>query len=337
MGKSTLIILVVGILFSCGSNSTEELFDTITTITYNNQYDKDNRLVKVETTEQEELNVNGEYVLADIRNGQHVYEYYDDDTCKTYTNDITSGLYFIDKYGVYSYEHIIIDEGDTTYFNQKIFINKEKQKLSYERLRLNKRFLIDKTKFRINTESNYYYDQAGNNNKIIERDFNSGQVLETYLFVNLSFNDVFKQLPKSKNKQRVVNSIETMNGDTTIIVSYINDTLSVISKKYQKGDKQIEETLDQHNRPTRIVTRYRENNTDIKIEEIMELGLVDSTYSINEKIVRESENYSDSKTITTLEYDQYGNKIKEIKKSKSDTKISDEDWNGIIQRYGGRG
>lgn len=325
MGKNTLIILVTGILFSCGLNSTEKLFDTITTITYNNQYDKNNRLVKIETTEQEELNVNGKYVLADVRNGQHVYEYHNDDTCKTYTNDVTSGLYFVDKYGVSSYEHIIIDEGDTTYFNQKIFINKEKQKLSYERLRLNKRFLIDETKFSINTESGYYYDQAGNNNKIIERDFNSGQILETYLFVNLSFNDVFKQLPKSKNKQQIVNSIETVSGDTTIIVSYNNDTLSVISKKYRKGDKQIEETFNRHNQPTKIVTRYRENNTDIKIEEIIELGLVDSTYNINGKVVRESINYPDSKTITTLEYDKYGNKIKEIKKSKSDTKISDKD------------
>ena len=310
------MISVVGILFSCGSNSTEELFDTITTITYNNQYDKDNRLVKVETTEQKELNVNGKYVLADVRNGRHVYEYHDEDTCKTYTNDVTSGLYFIEKNGVYSHEFINIDEGDTTYFNQKIFINKEKQKLLYGRLRLNKKFLIDGTKFSINTESNYYYDRAGNNNKIIERDFNSGQILETYLFANLTFKDVFKQLPKSKNKQQVVNSIETVRGDTTMIVSYNNDTLSVITKKYQTGDKQIEKTLDRYNQPTKIITRYRKNNTDIKIEEIMELGLVDSTFSIHGKVVRESINYPDSKTIITLEYDKYGNKIKEIKRSK---------------------
>lgn len=321
-----LIVLVVICFSSCRQPKVER-YDSIRTTLYDNKYNQNNQLLEVKITEQTEIDVNGRYIIGDISHRTIKYDYTNGDTCRITTRKQKPNDYSVEKRGKGTNEFIIIEDSDTTEYHRWLFADDGKQKpLLIRNISRFSSFVSD-MQINKNLESHYYYDDKGVNSKIIERDFNSNEVSEAYIFKGLSFNEATKQLPKSKNKQRVVCWIEAIDGDTIINSSYIDNVLSVTNKKYMCGNKHIEEMLDENNKLASIVTQYRDNDIDIKISQTLEQNLIDSIYSVNGKEIRFVSIYPDSKSITTFEYDKNGNITKEIKKSKADVVMSNTIFN----------
>lgn len=331
METRILIILVIICCTAC-TQPRVELYDSITTTLYDNNYSQTNQLLAVEITEQTKMNINGEYVNGEISHRTVKYEYVNGDTCKITTRNYKPDDSYLEKLGLRTIESILIEDSDTTEYHHWVFADEGKQQPLYKRDISKFSSLVSDIQINKNCESEYFYDDKSVNNKVIERDFNLNEVLETYIFEDISFSEASKEIPKSKNKQRVVCWMNTVHGDTTIRSSYIDNALSVIYIKYALNNKQFEETLDRNSKQEEISTQYFENGIDIKVDQIMELGLIDSIYSVRGKVIRQASIYPDSKTITTLEYDKYGNIIKEIRMSKSDSSISDEVLNEILRK-----
>ena len=208
-------------------------------------------------------------------------------------------------------KYYTLKNNDTIKFRMRTYTDATQSKPLVERENYTlSGFPITDEEENINIESNYYYDDKGDLIKIIKRDFNSGEVVETY-------------------------GLKEVIADTTIIYYRINTDTSYAVKRYIDNGKTIEITFDENQKPQNKITNYTANGFDIKVRESVKNGIitVDSIYQIKGKKVRSVSVSPENKSVTTLEYDGKGNITKEICKSKSDITISNEDLNEMIQRY----
>lgn len=69
------------------------------------------------------------------------------------------------------------------------------------------------------------------------------------------------------------------------------------------------------------------------MDEAVNNATYDSVYRKKGKEVRSVSISPEDKSVTTSEYDEKGNIIMEIRKSKTNITISEEEFKGMIQRY----
>ena len=301
------------VLFSaCGQSKVQEKFDTITTHSYTNSYGKDGRLAEVLIKQQSQFLENGAYISGRAVEITQRYNYPDNDTYMiTETDDLSPNEISTVIKGKTFEKYYTLKNNDTIKFRMRTYTDATQSKPLVERENYTlSGFPITDEEENINIESNYYYDDKGDLIKIIKRDFNSGEVVETY-------------------------GLKEVIADTTIIYYRINTDTSYAVKRYIDNGKTIEITFDENQKPQNKITNYTANGFDIKVRESVKNGIitVDSIYQIKGKKVRSVSVSPENKSVTTLEYDGKGNITKEICKSKSDITISNEDLNEMIQRY----
>lgn len=329
--------LLYGMFFllnACGQPEPQEEYDSIITSVYTNNYDTNGRLSEVLIEKQSRFLDHGVYIPGYAIEIVRKYIYSDNDT---YTITETNNL-FPDKMtetvvGKTFEKHYTLDNGDTTEFRMRSFAdtNKLKPLLEIEKWKFSG-FPISDFEENRNIETHYYYDRDGNQTGIIRKDFNSGETVETYRFKDSRYDQAIKTVPESENKQDIICYSEKTVADTVITLYHVNMDAPYSTKRYVDNGKSIEITYDTDQKPQYIATKYTANGFDIEVRETIPDG-IDSIYCIKGKEVRCVTILPEGKSITISEYDEKGNITKEVEKSKSDTKISDEEWDGIIQRY----
>ena len=311
----TIYSLLYGILVlfnACGQSEVQEKFDTITTYSYTNSYGKDGRLAEVLIKQQSQFLEYGTYISGRAVEIIQKYNYPDNETYViTETNDLSPNETSTIIRGKTFEKYYTLKNNDTINFSMRTYTDATKSKplLEKENYTLS-RFPITEYEENINIELNYYYDEKGDLIKIIKRDFNSGEVVETY-------------------------GLKEIIADTTIIYYRMNTDTSYSVKRYIDNGKAIEITFDENQKPQNKITNYTANGFDIKVRESVKNGIitVDSIYQIKGKKVRSVSISPEDKSVTTLKYDGKGNITKEICKSKSDITISNEELNKMIRRY----
>lgn len=315
----TLIVLAVSFISSCTQpEPREEMYDFITTTTYHNNYDAAGKLSSVNISEREERNINGKYMLKGIKHAVQRYKYPEGGICEIATiSDWSPNDVHMTVTGEKSSEDYTVKNGsDTLYYDLSVYLDKDKTKLKYKRF-IWKGIASSAGSYgkNENTESTYDYDDKGNNTRIIKRDFITGDRVETCIFYNISYQEAAKSAPKRADIE-IVCYIEKEVGNTTVTQYQLNGKTTYFKKEYKDGDKSIEAKFDADSLLVEKITNYREDELDITVKQVSELELIDSTYYMGGKEMRRVCVYPDSKSINTSEYDDRGNIIHEVRKSK---------------------
>lgn len=314
--------LLYGMFFllnACGQpEPREEMYDFIITTEYRNSYDAAGKLSSVNISERNEQNVNGKYMLKDSKHTVQKYKYPEGAICQiSTTSDYSPDDVHISVTGEKSDEDYTVRNGsDTLYYDLSVYLDKEKTKLKYRRY-IWKGVASAAGSYGKdeNTESTYDYDDKGNNTRIIKRDFITRDSIETFIFYNIPYKEAVKLAPGRKNTQ-VVCCLEKEAGDTTVTNYLVNGETTACYKKYKDGDKTVEARYDADSLLVEKNTGYKEGEFDITVKQISEFELTDTTYCMAGKKIRKVSVYPDSKSVTTSEYDDRGNVVKEVRKSK---------------------
>ena len=153
-------------------------------------------------------------------------------------------------------KYYTLKNNDTIKFRMRTYTDATQSKPLVERENYTlSGFPITDEEENINIESNYYYDDKGDLIKIIKRDFNSGEVVETY-------------------------GLKEVIADTTIIYYRINTDTSYAVKRYIDNGKTIEITFDENQKPQNKITNYTANGFDIKVRESVKTELLQLIASI---------------------------------------------------------
>lgn len=106
-------------------------------------------------------------------------------------------------------------------------------------------------------------------------------------------------------------------------------------KHYVDNGKTIKIIFDENQQKTDEIINYAADGFDIEVRKFILDGVVsiDSTYCKRGKEIRNVHIYSGDKSISTSEYDEKGNIILEIEKSKTEIKVSNEELDEMIQLY----
>lgn len=330
--EARILTLIVLLISSCSqSDPQEEMYDFITTTTYRNSYDAAGKLSSVNISERDEQNINGEYMLKEVKHAVQKYKYPEDAICEVSTTyDWSPEDIRMTVTGEKSNEDYTVRNGsDTLYYDLSVYLDKDKTKLKYKRF-IWKSITSSEGSYgkNENTESTYDYDDKGNNTRIISRDFITGDSVKTCIFYNIPYKEAVKLTPERKYTQ-IVCCLEKETGDTTITNYQLNGKTTYYYKKYKDGDKTIEAKYDVDSLLVEKITNYKEDELDITVKQVSELALIDTTYYMSGKEIRKISVFPDSKSVTTSEYDDKGNIVKEVRKSK--VLLSKENINELLR------
>jgi len=335
----TVYSLLYGMLFllsSCGQLREQDEYNTVRTAVYTNSYDANGRLSKVVIKQQSRYLDKLGYLWEPVNVTVQRYNYPDIDTyIITETNDLFPNEISTTIIGETFEKSYTLKNNDTIKIHVRTYTDATKSKPLLERDKYKfSSFPIDDYEENVNTETLYYYDENGNQTKIIENDFNSGETIETHRFKDLQYEQAIKAIPKSKNKLKIICYSEEINADTTTTIYRVDNNISYYVKQYVDNGKTIKATFDENQKLQDKTTSYTADGLDIEIRELIdnENVLIDSTYCKGGKEVKYVNIFSESKSVTTSEYDEKGNIILKIEKSKSDIEVSDEELDEMIQR-----
>lgn len=297
----TVYSLLYGMLFllcACGQSGEGDEYDSVRTTVYTNSYDANGRLSEVVVKARSRYLDKLGYFWGPVHEIVRKYSYPETGTCIiTETSDLSSDEISTTIIGNTFEKHYTLKNNDTTVIRMYTYTDATKSKPLMEREKYRfSGFPIDDYEENVNTETRYYYDGDGKQTKIIKTDFNSGEIIETYR--------------ADKNA-------------------------SHCEKQYVDNGKTIKITFTENQKLQTKNTKYTADGLDIEIIESVYDGVVfiDSIYYREGKEVRHVHIHSGDKSITTSEYDEKGNIVLEIEKTKSDIKISDEELKEMFQRY----
>lgn len=325
------------LLTACDQSKVQEKFDTITTSTYTNSYDQDGRLTEVLIKRQSQFLEYGVYIPGRVVEIAQRYNYLDNDAyIITETDNLSPDEISTILRSKTFEKYYTFKNNDTIKFRMCTYMDATKSKPLMEREKYKySGFPISDYEENVNTQTHYYYDEKNNLTKIVRTDFNSGEIIETYRFKDLQYDQAIKAVPKSKNHQDIICYSEETNADTTITFYRMNMDSPYSVKRYIDNDKTIEITFDETQKPQNKITNYTADGFDIEVIESVENGTitVDSVYRKKGKEVRSVSISPEDKSITTSKYDEKGNIVMEICKSKTNITISEEEFKEMVQRY----
>lgn len=291
------IVLVLGIMsfvFACKEVKQKECYDSVNIIEYKNIYDGNNRLLNVEGTEHQYMYYGDENKKEFlVGTYHHTSQYhYDSDTSYTVTEFSGSANETrITKYTGKTKEELILKDGkDTVKYSYTIYYDKDKP----EYTKTVQKFGGDPSSDE-NKEEFYYYDINGYNTRIDRNDLNTGE-------------------------KEVICNLEQKNGDTIVSYTSINGVPGMVTKEYPEGTKKVSRVLNNEIEFIDIQTEYEKDGLKINVtENVSPIGcMTDSIYYKNGIKIRTNRYYSGNnlETVTLSEYDEQGNIIKEVQKSK---------------------
>lgn len=310
---------ILFLCFSCSnSRQLNENFDVITVDEYENLYNTQGKLAAVKITSTEQMyklnipttaTVNTQLLKYTYRNNSLYSIRKLDEQIK---NKITTTYYKNN-----SEETIAIGESnDTTDYSLYCYMDYKKKRPRY--IRIIRHFLTEAdSDFTIdnNYEEWHYYDAEGNKTKIVKHNFNTNQTTETHFF-DIPYEEAFPLLQKSDNTQIVICQIDSSTNDTLIKKIYRDGKVNQITKKYISENKNIEYT-QMSDGTEAFITQYKEGELDIITSNVLFMwNEIDSIYSKEGKIMRETHISHDLKHQIVYEYDQYGNLRKKTRKTK---------------------
>lgn len=278
--KNNFLIITSALLISCSSkNAVKETIEQtpiITTYKYNNQYDKDGRLIKIDIRITQKISNYSELKLEEIKFNYKNNKLIDKRTFSIFEDGKT--LSEIESFNDTSSSIIKLNGQDTTMRLLNILDNKGNivRRISKYNL-ISSEYSINN---KIDTDDSYKFDSVGRQISFINKD-------------NIS---------KIVNQGKFKYSIKA---DTLIKETYINNELHSTTKTinnkhftYNNEYKLINYLENKPGKNSRIEVNVDWINKDI-----------DSTFYCKEKVVKTTSNRADNRTVTTRKYDNKGNII----------------------------
>lgn len=322
------------IMSACGAKTAlQEEYDNITITSYNNTYSIVNKLLETQAIKTRYIYENGVNII------KKVDEY---STC-SYKYTKNNGVIAETIFG-FSDEIKISkcnkDTEETLYFNADMdtiryslyrYSDDSKSKLIYTRD-------IDLRTFASNglTNDNYneecFYNKNGIDMTIVRYDFKTKKKLTTYYFDELPYNEAVKLIPRTTDEYEIVCNTQRNNKDTVVNQTFINGILTSTTKTIiEKGKTQIL-YFDNEMKLLYSTTDLDKGGVTIKVYSYPIDNCTDSIYYEKEKEIRHVNISDDFKSVTTYKYDENGNIIEEVCKSKYlGTKTSEELINEMLE------
>lgn len=324
------------LLSACGQSGEQDEYDSERTSVYTNSYDANGRLSKVIIKERSQYLDKLGHFWGPVHETVKRYSYPEIGTYViTETNDWSPDEISTTIIGETFEKCYTLKNNDTILIRIRTYTDATKTKPLWERDKYKfSDFPIDDFEENVNTETYYYYDGEGNETRIIKNDLNTGETFETYRFKDLQYEQAIKAVPESDNEQKIICYSEKIMADTTITVYQVDKNAPYCEKQYVDNGKTIKITFDENQQLTDEVINYAADGFDIEVRKFIYDGVVsiDSTYCKGGKEARNVHIYSGDKSISTSEYDEKGNIILEIEKSKTEIEVSDEEFKEMIQR-----
>lgn len=273
---------------------------------YQNTYNQEGKLVYVKYKTMSNVILNGKNVHAYISDTGKYCNEYQNDTVYTLTrvSDSLRESEIIRKDGRVE-ETIRLKSKDTIY--HQLCCYNLYGKLSYSRL------MSKELEDTVLEETNYYYDQYGNQIKYQTHDWISGEKDETYLFYNLSYEKAVKHVPVSIANKSIICFDSVKVQDTVVIKRYIDGEIDNIIKNWQTKEKEYILDINRKGEELLRQVKYKENGVDINVVRFRN-RITDSIFSIDDLEVKRVSSEQMFRTVTLMEYDNKGNITKKISK-----------------------
>lgn len=284
------------VLFSACShdNKPQEKYDVISVKEYVNTYDEAGRLSEVRMTETTDMlpgkDNSAAFVMTSKSSRKYVYNS-DTDYLVMEFIDMLSEVKTI-KYSPTVKEELWLENNqDTVTYSFERYRDKDKPEYRKDVSKFNG---TPSEEWR--SETFYDYDRNGNLVKCVEHDLCTGVKTEKYFFEGITYDEALRSMPESRYKPKIVCKVKTNVRDTAITQTVVDGLLNEVLKEYR------------HNGLKVVVSRT-----------ILNKGfLTDSTYYKKDKKLRATRVDSTDvmKIVTTSEYDEKGNPVKEVSKTK---------------------
>lgn len=315
------LLLTCIALSSCGTQTApQETFDRMDIITYKNTYSEDDKLLNVQT-------INMRYVYENGLNMVPVMI----DTCTSdykYINDVDYvieedfkflGEKKITKYIGNTEEVLIRDEKkDTVSYSFLRYYDSNKSQLAYARN-------ISKSNY--STNGNYEeereYDKDGNNIKRVRYYFDTKKKELTYTFEHMLYDEAIKKIPRMDDECKIICYTENMVGDTIVKQKAINGILESLEKVIIEGDKKTQLWYSNDMKLIESSMQLKKDGFDIITRHSLANNWTDSTFYRGGKEIRHVYLSDKYKQVTVSKYDENGNIIEKIDKTK-DVKPQDD-------------
>ncbi len=318
MNKIFVSLSIVVCLFCISCNDTikqvEIQFGVIEDINYKNNY-LDGKLQSVDVEWITSEYNRGNVVNKDIKNVNNKYHYSSSEEYKISSNELGDDKHYIEYHSPLSLEqYTLTSNGDTIdYYNREYIEYIGEKRLSS----LRKKSTLNSVAFDLFVNDNYkeYYthNDMGQVSKKRHYNYDDKSWTSTYFFYDIPYSEVCKS--DLDSPRTIINYITNIHGDTTVITKYENGEMFSINKEYIDNNKKvcsyydgIGDFLFEEVSYTKNDTTYMVLNTPM-FEQNNKFN-VDSTYIINENIVREVQISEGDKTTITNEYDSKGNILK---------------------------
>lgn len=212
------------------------------------------------------------------------------------------------------------------------YYDKEQQRPEY--IRLIDRFscypLSDYT-IDDNQEIRTSYNADSKQSWMICYDFKTKQWKRICYFYDISYQEAIKQLSRTDEERDVVCAATTMAGDTLITDESVNGASLGITKLLVAGTRKEEYKLDGSGTLDYVTINYEEDDMHIEVRRVPSLQQTDSIYTEKGKEVRAVSINEQIRMETMLIYDLIGNLRGKVTKTKYKEKMSDEEFNKILE------
>ena len=298
-----IVILTALFVWNCGNRSTKKddpLFGIQYLAEYHNEYDG-NQLIKTTIIETETYKN-----AVQVSKYEHIYEYSDGKLIRKNEFEIDAkGNKILQEVVNYTdgIEKITLNGVDTTGYEKQQY---DSQGRLIHHIR-KENISVPAFDFEIadNFEDTMVYDSEG---KEIERtriDLRSGAIHKELIFY-----DTIPPMP-SPSDANIIYFHTIESGDTTTTKRYYNGELQEIFLEIKGIDATKELAYDADNVLITSQKKIISGNVEIQVTYDPELHATDSSFYIQDKVIKSVLIFPDHKTITLTEYDERGNLLME--------------------------
>jgi len=301
--KLLFICCLTSFVVACGGGEKKEAdCDILTIDAYDNKYDDNGRLERVVITRTTYYGVIKE---PGVNIFERLYSYKNDHEYTVEEISAIDSTKEITNYSENSKETVRIKNGiDTVDYSLQQYNNQNNPSYIKEKHKHGS-ILIDD-----NYEEYYYYDATGRKAKKRLIDHRIGSTVDTWYFNDISFTEALWKMPPLKHPTEIVCFATHRVRDTIIERRYVNGKLANIYKTFRDGKKDVDASYDDSGGLNYVEEKFQDNGFDIRVTKSIEFSSIDSIFCQNERVIR-SVAIDLDKRITTSEYDEKGNILRE--------------------------
>lgn len=308
------LLLFLSIAFCACSTSKipQEQYDRITTTTYKNIYDNDNRLLEtksITTLSVYEKGVNTARLEIDMQTCR--YEYINNTDYIIEESSRISDEKVVTKYIGNSEERLTLNgSGDTVSYLLLQYHDNNRSLLAYSKNIINPGTSTVNSMDNYEEDSEYY--ENGNEIKKVRYDRNAKTRKTTYIFEHLPYAEAIKKIPHTNGEYEVVCYTRKMTGDTIVKQEIINGAPGKVEKTITGKGKKQHLLFSKDIKLLESTEELEKDGVHINVRHSVLGNWSDSTYYKSGKEIRYV-NISDRyKLLTISKYDEKGNIIEKI-------------------------